>query len=128
MELYELSAHELSGLIKSKKLSAVELTEAILKRIENIDSRVGSYVTVSDDEALKKAGEIQKKIDKGVDLPALAGIPCAVKDNMCTEGILTTCASRILNNFIPPYNATVIDRLNAEGTVLLGKLNMDEFA
>lgn len=128
MELYELSAHELSELIKSKKLSVVELTNAILKRIENIDSNVGSYVTVSGDEALKKAGEIQQKIDKGMDLPALAGIPCAVKDNMCTEGILTTCSSKILNNFIPPYNATVIDRLNTGNTVLLGKLNMDEFA
>ena len=128
MELYELSAHELSGLIKNKKLSVVELTDTILKRIENIDSSVGSYVTVSGDEALKKARAIQGKIDKGDDLPALAGIPCAVKDNMCTEGILTTCSSKILNNFVPPYNATVIDKLNAVETVLLGKLNMDEFA
>lgn len=128
MELYELSAHELSGLIKSKKLSVVELTKTVLKRIEDIDSKVGSYVTVSGNEALKKAGEIQQKIDRGVDLPALAGIPGAVKDNICTEGTLTTCASKILNNFIPPYNATVIDKLNAENSVLLGKLNLDEFA
>ena len=128
MELYESSAHELSDLIRSKKLSVIELTKTVLKRIEDIDSSVGSYVTVSGDEALKKAVEIQNKIDKGVELSPLAGIPCAVKDNMCTEGILTTCASKILNNFVPPYNATVIVKLNAENTVLLGKLNMDEFA
>lgn len=128
MELYELSAHELGAMLKEKKLSTVELTKAILKRIDDIDSKVGSYVTVSGNEALKKAEEIQSRLDKGEVLPPLAGIPMAVKDNMCTEGILTTCASKILGNFIPPYSATVVEKLKSEDTVLLGKLNMDEFA
>lgn len=128
MELFELSAHELGVMMKDKKLGVVELTKAILKRIEDMDSKVGSYVTVSGEVALKKAEGIQKKIDKGDALPPLAGIPMAVKDNMCTEGILTTCASKILENFIPPYNATVVEKLEAEETILLGKLNLDEFA
>lgn len=128
MELYELSAHELSGLIREKKLGVVELTETILKRINDIDSKVGSYVTVSGDEALKKAREIQNKLDKGLEPAPLAGIPCAIKDNICTEGTLTTCASKILNNFIPPYDAEVVERLKEQDTVILGKLNMDEFA
>lgn len=128
MELYEATAHELGSLIKEKKLGAAELTDMILKRIDTIDPKVGSYLTVLKEEALKKAAEIQKQLDGGAEMSPLAGIPGAVKDNMCTEGTLTTCASKILSNFIPPYNATVIDKLNDAKTVLLGKLNMDEFA
>lgn len=128
MELYELTAHELGGLLKSKKLGVVEMTQAFLKRINDIDSKVGSYVTIAGKEALKKAGEVQEKIDGNGDLPPLAGIPMAVKDNMCTEGILTTCASKILHNFIPPYSATVVKKLDSQDSVLLGKLNLDEFA
>ena len=127
-ELYELTVHELSELLKSRKLGVVELTQAFLKRIDGIDSKVGSYITVSGDEVLKKAGDVQAKIDRKEAMPPLAGIPMAVKDNMCTEGIPTTCASKMLHNFIPPYNATVINKLYAQDSVLLGKLNMDEFA
>jgi len=128
VELYELSAHELGKMLREKKLSVVELTKAHLQRINKIDSEIGSYVTVCDEASLKRAGNIQKKFDEGVDMPALAGIPAAVKDNMCTEGILTTCASKILENFIPPYSATVVEKLEGQETVILGKLNMDEFA
>jgi aspartyl-tRNA(Asn)/glutamyl-tRNA(Gln) amidotransferase subunit A len=128
VELYELTAHKLGELIKDRKLGAVELTQSFLKRIDDIDSKVGSYITVSSEEALKKAGELQKKLDAGENVSPLAGIPAAVKDNMCTEGIKTTCASKMLNNFVPPYNATVVNKLYDKDVILLGKLNMDEFA
>lgn len=128
MELFELTAHELSELVRSRKLGVVELTQAFLKRIDDMDSKVGSYVTVSGEEAMEKAREVQEKISQGEVLPPLAGIPMAIKDNMCTEGILTTCASKILSNFIPPYNATVVKKLYDQKAILLGKLNLDEFA
>ena len=128
MEFYELTAHELSGMLRSRKLGVVELTQAYLKRIDEIESKVGSYITVSRNEALKQAGKLQTEFDGGTELPPLAGIPAAIKDNMCTEGILTTCASKILKDFVPPYNATVVEKLAEQKTVLLGKLNMDEFA
>ncbi|HEX3028876.1 MAG TPA: Asp-tRNA(Asn)/Glu-tRNA(Gln) amidotransferase subunit GatA [Clostridia bacterium] len=128
MELYNMTAHELSGLLKERKVSTVELTKCMLDRIEKIDPSVESYITVCGDKALKRAEEVQAKLDKGEAKSALAGIPMALKDNMCTEGITTTCASKMLNNFIPPYNATVAEKLHENDTVLLGKLNMDEFA
>jgi aspartyl-tRNA(Asn)/glutamyl-tRNA(Gln) amidotransferase subunit A len=128
MKLYEMTPHMLSGMLRSRKLGAVELTQAYLDRIDEIESKVGSYITVSAAEALKQAEKVQIELDKGADLPPLAGIPAAVKDNMCTEGIPTTCASKILSNFVPPYNATVVEKLYEQKTILLGKLNMDEFA
>jgi aspartyl-tRNA(Asn)/glutamyl-tRNA(Gln) amidotransferase subunit A len=123
-----MTAHELGRLLKDRKLGAVELTQSYLKRIEDIDSRVGSYITVSGKEALEKAERIQKKLDAGDNISPLAGKPAAVKDNMCTEGIRTTCASKMLDNFVPPYNATVVNKLYDKDVILLGKLNMDEFA
>jgi aspartyl-tRNA(Asn)/glutamyl-tRNA(Gln) amidotransferase subunit A len=128
VELYELTAHELSQLIKNRKTSSVEITQSVIDRIEKVDSQIGSYITVCKEEALKKAREVQEKIDSGAIKSPLAGIPMALKDNICTEGIKTTCASRMLNNFIPPYNSTVAKKLDEAGAVLLGKLNMDEFA
>ncbi|MDP4182837.1 MAG: amidase, partial [Bacillota bacterium] len=128
MELFELTAHELKDLIESKKASTVEITESVLSRIDNVENKVGSYITVCKDEAIKRAKEVQNKIDKGEAKSGLAGIPMALKDNMCTDGIKTTCASKILNNFVPPYNATVSKKLYESDTVLLGKLNLDEFA
>ncbi|MCX7746750.1 MAG: Asp-tRNA(Asn)/Glu-tRNA(Gln) amidotransferase subunit GatA [Clostridia bacterium] len=128
MELYELTAHQLSDMLKNKKVSAVELTEALIGRIEQVEDKVGSFVTVAKEEALKRAQEVQAKIDKGEAKGPLAGIPMALKDNMCTEGVATTCGSKMLQNFIPPYNATVAEKLYAQDTILLGKLNMDEFA
>lgn len=128
MELHEMTAHELSELIRNKKLGVEELTQAYLKRIEQLEPRIGGYVTVTGEAALKKAAKIQDKVNKGEAASPLAGIPAALKDNMCTEGILTTCASKMLYNFVPPYNATVVEKLNNNDTILLGKLNMDEFA
>lgn len=128
VELHELTVHEMSDLLRSKKVSAVELTQSVLERINKIDSKVGSYITVLGDEAIKRAKEVQDKIDKGEARSPLAGIPMAVKDNICTEGVKTTCASKMLDGFTPPYDATVSKKLYLEDTVLLGKLNLDEFA
>lgn len=128
MELYELTVHELSDLIKDKKVSAVEITKSFLDRIEKIDSKVGSYLSVLGEDAVKRAMEVQVKIDKGEAKSLLSGIPVALKDNICTEGITTTCASKMLNNFVPPYNATVSKKLLDDNAVIIGKLNMDEFA
>lgn len=128
MKLYDMPAHYLADMISERKISSVELTKAFLERIEDVEPKVGSYVTVCKEEALKRAGEVQAAIDKGDVKSPLAGVPMALKDNMCTEGVLTTCASKMLSNFIPPYNSTVAKKLSDAGTVLLGKLNMDEFA
>lgn len=128
MELYELTVHEMGQLLKSKKVSTVELTKSVLDRIERLEPKLGSYITITGELALKRAEEIQRKLDGGETVSPLAGIPMAIKDNMCTEGVLTTCASKMLHNFIPPYNATVVTKLQEADTILLGKLNMDEFA
>ncbi len=128
MELYELTVHEMGQLLRSKKVSTVELTKSVLDRIEKLEPKLGSYITITEELALKRAEEIQKKLDGSETVSPLAGIPMAIKDNMCTEGVLTTCASKMLHNFIPPYNATVVNKLQEADTILLGKLNMDEFA
>ena len=119
--------HEYAELLKQRKLSSVELTKQYLARIEKADAQIGSYITVCPDEALAAAGKADERIAKG-EATLLTGIPVGIKDNICTEGITTTCASKMLYNFVPPYDATVIKRLKNEGAVILGKLNMDEFA
>ena len=119
--------HEYAELLKQKKLSSVELTKQYLARIEKADAQIGSYITVCPDEALVAAGKADERIARG-EATLLTGIPVGIKDNICTEGITTTCASKMLYNFVPPYDATVTKRLKNEGAVILGKLNMDEFA
>lgn len=119
--------HEYAELLKQKKLSSVELTKQYLARIEKADAQIGSYITVCPDEALAAAGKADERIARG-EATLLSGIPVGIKDNICTEGITTTCASKMLYNFVPPYDATVTKRLKNEGAVILGKLNMDEFA
>lgn len=128
MELYQLTAEKLSELLAKKECSSVELTQSVLDRIKAKDREIGAYLTVCEEEALKKAAEVDEKREKGESLSALAGIPMGIKDNICTRGIRTTCASRILENFVPPYDAFVMEKLNAKDAVILGKLNMDEFA
>lgn len=119
--------HEYAELLKQRKLSSVELTKQYLARIEKADAQIGSYITVCSDDALAAAGKADERIAKG-EATLLTGIPVGIKDNICTEGITTTCASKMLYNFVPPYDATVTKRLKNEGAVILGKLNMDEFA
>lgn len=126
MTLYKKTAHELHDDLVQKKFSAVELTENLFKRIDDVEPKVHAFLTLTKEAALQKAQAIDKKISNGETLQILEGIPCAIKDNICTDGVKTTCASKILENFIPPYNATVIQKL--AGSIMLGKTNMDEFA
>ncbi|MEG1971759.1 MAG: Asp-tRNA(Asn)/Glu-tRNA(Gln) amidotransferase subunit GatA [Oscillospiraceae bacterium] len=128
MELFRYSAGELSRMIKSKECSSVEITNSVLKRIEATEPQIGAYVTVTPEEALKKAKEVDEKIARGEILSPLAGIPMGIKDNICQKGTLTTCSSKMLSNFISPYDATVIEHLRQNDVVFTGKLNMDEFA
>ncbi len=128
MKLYELTAHEIKDKLEAKELSALDVLNSVYDRIENTEPKVNAYITLTREIAEAKAKEIDKKIAKGEELGILAGIPGAIKDNMCTEGVLTTCASKLLGNFNPPYSATVVNRLEKEGFLMLGKTNMDEFA
>jgi aspartyl-tRNA(Asn)/glutamyl-tRNA(Gln) amidotransferase subunit A len=126
-ELYEKSATELAQLLKKKKTSSVEITESVLSRIEAVEVKLHSYVSVTPDLALEMAEEADRRLAVKEAGP-LTGIPIAVKDNMCVRGQRTTCGSRILSNFVPPYDATVVRRVKEEGMVILGLANMDEFA
>ena len=122
-----LTIHEAHDLLKTRQLSSVELTKAYLERIREIDPGVHAFVTVTDELALKQAQKADEIIARG-DIGPLTGIPGLIKDNICTRGVLTTCSSKMLANFVPPYAATVVERLEAGGAVIIGKANMDEFA
>ncbi len=126
--LNERSAHELMGGIKAGEITARQVTEAVFERIQEHDSNINAYITLNEPGALQKADEIDRKIAAGKPLGSLAGIPVALKDLLCTRGLRTTCASRILDTFIPPYDATAVARLRQSDAILIGKLNMDEFA
>ena len=128
MEILSCTAVELGRKIKEKELTAVQATQAVLDQIDRVENTVHAYVTVDKEGALKKAAEIQKKIDNGELTGPLAGVPVAIKDNMCTEGLLTTCSSKILYNFVPTFTAEAVKRLEDAGAVIIGKTNMDEFA
>ena len=123
-----LTAVELGKKIRAGEITAVEATKAALTQIKKMEPTINSYVTVDEEGALKQAEEIQKKIEAGELTGPLAGVPVAIKDNMCTEGMLTTCSSKILENFKPTYTAEAVLNLQKAGAVILGKTNMDEFA
>ncbi|MDO5520194.1 MAG: Asp-tRNA(Asn)/Glu-tRNA(Gln) amidotransferase subunit GatA [bacterium] len=129
MDLTTLTALELSTLIKSGQVTVMEATKQTLEKIKEREQSYNCFVTVVEEEALSQAEEVQKRIDAGelADSP-LAGVPMAIKDNICTKGIKTSCSSKILGDFKPPYSAEVVERLEKAGAVIIGKLNMDEFA
>ncbi|MBQ2319818.1 MAG: Asp-tRNA(Asn)/Glu-tRNA(Gln) amidotransferase subunit GatA [Lachnospiraceae bacterium] len=128
MSLMKLTAVELGKKIKNKEITVVEATKAALDAIEEKEAKVNSFVTVDREGALKRAEEVQKLIDAGeIDSP-IAGVPVAIKDNMCTKGMLTTCSSKILGNFVPTFTSEAVLNLEKAGAVILGKTNMDEFA
>lgn len=128
MELFFKNAYELSEMIRNKEISSRELTESVINRIEAVEDRVEAYTTLTKDNAIKTAIEIDNKIQRGESVAPLAGIPIGIKDNISTKGITTTCSSKMLENYIPPFNATVVDKISNAGMVITGKLNMDEFA
>lgn len=128
MNILDLTAVELGRKIREHEIRVVEATEASLAQIEKLEPQLNCYVTVAKEQALKQAKEVQKRIDDKTLTGPLAGVPMAMKDNMCLEGLPTTCSSKILENFVPTYTAEAVKRLIGAGAVILGKTNMDEFA
>ena len=128
MDITKLTVHELKQKLDNKEITIPEVVSAYINRINEKEKDVQAFITTSENEALEKAKEIQEKKEKGEITKQYAGIPIGIKDNICTKGTKTTCASKMLENFISPYNATVIEKLENENLISLGKLNMDEFA
>lgn len=128
MNITELTVHELQEKLNAKELTISDITKAYAERIKEKEQDIGAFVTVLADEAVEKSKEIEEKINRGESKSTFAGIPIGIKDNLCTKGIKTTCSSKMLENFVAPYDATVVEKLNNEDMINLGKLNMDEFA
>ncbi len=127
MKLYEKTAAELSEMLRNKECSAAEILNDVNERIDKVEDKVGAYVTLNE-KAMESAKAVDEAIAKGEKLHPLAGIPIGIKDNISTKGIRTTCSSKMLENYVPPFNATVVDKVNEAGMVITGKMNMDEFA
>ena len=128
MELFRLSAGQAAGGIKSREFSAEEYVCQLLGRIKKVEPKVNAFVTVNSKEALEQARALDKKIRDGQDAGALAGVALSIKDNICVKGLRTTCASKMLESYVPPYDATVVRRLKQAGAIIIGKVNLDEFA
>ena len=128
MSILDYTAVELAVKIRGGECTAVEAMEAVFERIGEKEEEYHCYITADKSAALKRAGEVQNRIEAGELTGPLSGVPVAVKDNICTRGVLTSCGSRMLENFVPPYSATAVENLEKAGAVLIGKTNMDEFA
>ena len=128
MKLYAKPAHELHEMLLKKEISSTELTKDVLARMDETEDKIRAYITETRETALQAAAATDEKLARGETIAYFEGIPGAIKDNICTKGVKTTCASKMLENFVPPYDATVVEHLAAERPVILGKLNMDEFA
>ena len=124
MEVTELTVHELQEKIKNKELTITQITNSYIERIKEKEKDVQAFVTVIDNDAKKQASELEEKATKGEIKGEYIGIPIGIKDNICTKGIKTTCSSKMLENFISPYDATVMEKINQENMINLGKLNM----
>ena len=127
-KLYSLTAMQMKDLLEKKEVSSVEITKSVIDRIEKTDKDIQAYISYNFEDALKKAEKVDEKIAKGEVLGKMAGVPVAVKDNMCTRHLRTTCASKMLENFVPPYDATVVKKLYDNDAIIIGKTTMDEFA
>ncbi len=128
MELYELTVHELRDKLAKKEITSEDITKSYIKRIEEKEPEVKAFVNTTTENAIEIAKEIDKKRAEGENLSELAGIPIGIKDNICTKGVKTTCSSKMLESFVSPYDATVMEKVKAEDLIMLGKCNMDEFA
>lgn len=128
MKLFEQPAHVLHDMLVNKEITSLELTQSVLDRIDEVEGDVQAYLTITREEALAQAKAVDEKIAAGGEIAFLEGIPGAIKDNICTKGVKTTCASKILQKFVPPYDATVMQKLAAQNPVVVGKTNLDEFA
>ncbi len=128
MDITNLTVHELKEKLDKKETTISEINKAYVERIKEKEPEVNAFVTVLAEDALKKAQEVEKKVNNGEIKTPLAGIPIGIKDNICTKGVKTTCSSKMLENFTSPYDATVMEKINSENLITLGKLNMDEFA
>ena len=128
MDLYTLTIHELHDLLVKKEVTSREVTEALYHRIREMDGKIGAYLMLTEEEAFHQADQVDRKISKGKGIGDLAGIPLGLKDILCTKGVRTTCGSKILENYVPFYDGTVVRKLKERDAVILGKLNMDEFA
>ena len=128
MELYELTVHELIEKLQKNEVTSSQITKAYFDRIKEKDGQVKAYVSTLEEQAMEKAKQVDEARKEGKKLGKFAGIPIGIKDNMCITGTRTTCSSKMLENFVAPYDATVIEKLDAEDMIYLGKLNLDEFA
>lgn len=128
MKLHLLSARAIAAKVSRQELSAEECVSSFFERIEEVEKRVHAFTTLNEESALRRAGDLDRKIKGNKPLGRLVGVPVAIKDNLCTKDIRTTCSSRMLENFLPPYNAHVVEQLLREDAIIVGKTNMDEFA